>query len=196
MPVNGTMTASPLQQEGKVTYIAFLRAVNVGGRVVKMERLRELFAQLGCTGVRSYIQTGNLFFETEETDREALTSQIEAHLLAALGYDVATFLRTIPEVERSLALDPFKEVEVRPDTRLHVIFTSQPLPSDLALPLLSPKGDCELVQATPGEVFVVARQPPGQATNLTAFIEKTFKIRATARSFTTTIKILAAARQA
>ena len=42
-------------------YIALLRGINVGGHVVKMERVRELFAELGFTNVRTYIQSGNVF---------------------------------------------------------------------------------------------------------------------------------------
>ena len=45
------------------TYIALLRGINVGGHTVKMERLRGLFGELGLERVRSYIQTGNVFFE-------------------------------------------------------------------------------------------------------------------------------------
>ena len=87
-----------------MTYIAFLRAINVAGRTVKMARLRELFAELGFANVRSYIQSGNVFFETDETDRALLTGMIAGHLLQALGYEVGVFLRTIPEVERSSRL--------------------------------------------------------------------------------------------
>ena len=88
-------------------YIAFLRGINIGGHNVKMEHLRELVGELGLTHVRSYIQSGNVFFETTEADRACLTRKIEEHLRAALGYEVPTFLRTVAEVERALRLDPF-----------------------------------------------------------------------------------------
>lgn len=178
-----------------VTYIAFLRAINVGGRVVKMERLRALFAELGFANVRTYIQSGNVFFETAETDRSALTLRIEQHLHQALGYEVATLLRTIPEVEQALRLDPFRDVVVTPDTRLYVIFTSGPLPGD-QLPFCSPKGDFELLQATQGEAFVVLHLINGRASNPSAFIERKFGVKATARFFATTAKILQAAKSA
>jgi len=174
-------------------YIAFLQAVNVGGRTVKMERLRELFSELGLANVRTYIQSGNVFFETPESDRAVLTRDIEYHLRRALGYEVATFLRTIAEVEQALALDPFKGLEVTAEMRLCLVFTSEPLPHDLALPHFSPKGDFELVHTTPGEAFVVMRLVNGRAGNPSAFIEKTFKVKATTRFFATTRKILQAA---
>lgn len=177
------------------TYIAFLRGVNVGGHVVKMERLRGLFTEMGFTQVRSYIQSGNVFFETTQTDRNALTHAIEQHLLAALGYLVPTFLRTLPQVERALLLDPFSQVEVTPDTRLYLIFLSKPLPPDLDLPFRVSPLD-ELVQATPGEAFVVSRLKDGRPGNPAAALEKTFHVQTTSRFFSTAQKILDAARSA
>ena len=175
-------------------YIAFLRGINVGGRTVKMELLRELFVQLGCAAVRSHIQTGNVFFETTETNRAALTRRIEQHLHAALGYEVPVFLRTVPEVEKLLKLEPFKNTPVAPDTRLFIIFLSAPLPADLDLPLQSRQGDWEIIAVTPGAAFVVLRLLNGRPGNPAAYIEKTFKVNATARFFDTTAKILQAAK--
>jgi uncharacterized protein (DUF1697 family) len=178
-----------------ITYIAFLRAINVGGRTVKMERLRDLFSELGFGNVRTYIQTGNVFFDTPETDRKAMTDRIEAHLKAALGYDVPTLVRTIPDVEHALALDPFRDVEVTPDVRLTVVFVSEPLPEGLELPYRSPKGDFEVVAATPGEVFLVQRRINGRPADPTAFFEKTSAGKGTSRFFHTTAKILEAAKK-
>lgn len=178
-------------------YIALLRAINVGGRTVKMARLRELFAELGYTNVRTFIQTGNVFFETAKTDRAALERAIAEQLQRSLGFEVTTFVRAVAEVEAALARDPFKEVAVTPNTRLCCLFTSAPLPSDLALPHTAVQKDCTLtiVEANPDAIFIVMEQLPGKAGNVTAFIEKTFRVRATARFFDTTGKIVAAAKE-
>lgn len=173
--------------------MAFLRAINVGGHTVKMDYLRSLFTDIGFTNVRSYIQTGNIFFETPSTDRVALTELIERHLETTLGYEVITALRTVEEVEAVIELDPFKNVAVTPDIRLCVAFISQPLPT-LELPHHSPKGDADILSYTDGEVFVVARIINGKPGNLTAYLEKTFGVSATVRFFGTTIKILEAAK--
>lgn len=175
-------------------YIAFLRGINVGGHRVKMERLRELFAELGLTGVRSYIQSGNIFFETSVTDCVALTSRIEQRLSAALGYEVPVFLRTIAEVEHALGHAPFKHLEATPDTRFVITFIPQPLPDNFQLPFTSPKNDYDILQATSGEVFIVMRLINDRPSNPAAFIEKTCKVKTTSRFFGTTIKILQAAR--
>lgn len=176
------------------TYIAFLRAINVGGRNITMERLRAQFCDLGFTNVRSYIQTGNVFFDTTESHRALLTSQIEEYLYSVLGYKVPTMLRTLGEVESALQLDPFRDVVVTPDVRLCVAFLSAPLPETLALPHVSPKTEFEILKATQTEAFVVVRLIGGSPGNLTVYLEKAFHLQATVRFHATSIKILQAAR--
>ncbi|WP_441246416.1 DUF1697 domain-containing protein [Kitasatospora sp. McL0602] len=178
------------------TYIAFLRAVNVGGRTVKMERLRALFAELGLSRVRSYIQSGNVFFDSEETDRAALTARIEEHLEAALGYAVPAMLRTVAEVEELVAAEPFAGIEVTPELRLCVVYLSEPLPADYTFPVVDPKGDWEIVGATPGAAYVVMHLRGGRlgGNPATAF-PKSYRGSGTSRFFHTTVKILAAAQK-
>ncbi|MDQ6786177.1 MAG: DUF1697 domain-containing protein [Acidobacteriota bacterium] len=178
-----------------VKYIALLRGINIGGHRVKMERLRELFAELNVSNVCSYIQTGNIFFETVETDRAALTMRTERHLFANLGYEVPTFLRTVAEVERAIELDPFKEIEAMPDNRFLITFIPKPLPEDFRLPYVSPKNDYEILQASGGEVFSVLKITGGSPGNPAALIEKICKMKTTSRFFATTVKILQAARE-
>ncbi len=177
-----------------VKYIALLRGINIGGHRVKMERLRELFAELDFENVRNYIQTGNIFFETIETDRALLTEKIERHLFENLGYEVPTFLRSVEEVESAVELDPFKQIEAADDTRFLITFISKPLPADFNLPYIPPKNDYEILQATEGEVFSVVKIINRSPSNPAAFIEKTCKIKTTSRFFHTTVKILQAAK--
>ena len=175
-------------------YIAFLRAINVGGHVVKMERLRELFSELGLLNVRTYIQSGNVFFESN-ADRSELTHSLETHLTHALGYEMTVFLRTIPELEQALNLRAFAGVTLTEDIRLYVIFINAPLPTTATLPLRAPKGDIELLAATAGEVFAVLHLVNGQHGSAISFIEKSFGVRATGRFAATTEKILQATKE-
>jgi len=176
-------------------YIAFLRGINVGGHVVKMDRMRHLFEELGLRNVRSYIQSGNIFFETDEEERPKLTATVEQHLHQALGYAVPTMLRTIEEVEELLALEPFKHLEVRDDMRLCVMFMADRLPQDLQLPLRSPKGDMEIVAVTEYEAFVVWHLIKGRPPTSDSWFGKTLGKNTTTRFFHTTAKILTAARK-
>lgn len=84
-------------------YAAFLRAVNVGGRVVKMEQLRTLFARAGFDEVSTLIASGNVVFESKGEDSARLEKKMEKVLAGALGYEVAVFMRTVHELQASVS---------------------------------------------------------------------------------------------
>ena len=88
-------------------YVAFLRAINVGGHVVKMDRLRALFEELGLANVETYIASGNVIFDSPARGAAALERKIEAHLRGALGYEVKTYLRTPKELAEVAGYEPF-----------------------------------------------------------------------------------------
>ena len=83
-------------------HVALLRAINVGGHTVEMKRLQKLFEMLAFTDVETFIASGNVIFTAAAGPARALESRIEAHLERSLGYSVATFLRTPPQL-RSIA---------------------------------------------------------------------------------------------
>ena len=88
-------------------YVAFLRAINVGGHVVKMDRLRQIFEQLPIRNVSTFIASGNVLFESAAAAIH-LEASIELQLRKHLGYPVATFIRSIPELQQVAARDPFE----------------------------------------------------------------------------------------
>lgn len=100
-------------------YVAFLRAINVGGHVVKMDRLRRLFEAMGFTNVETFIASGNVIFETRAADAAAVERRVERDLKKALGYEVGTFVRSCAELAAVAAHEPFARPD---DCRLHVVF--------------------------------------------------------------------------
>jgi len=70
------------------SYIAFLRAVNVGGRVLKMADLRSCLEQAGLTDVETYIQTGNVRFATSMRSTAKVERYVEQAIAAGCGMDV------------------------------------------------------------------------------------------------------------
>src|SRR5688500_180591 len=90
--------------------IALLRAINVGGRVVKMDRLRTIFESMGFTQVETFIASGNVIFEHRARNLPALGAKIEKMLERELGYPVVTFLRTAEELAACAAHEAGKNV--------------------------------------------------------------------------------------
>jgi len=89
-------------------YVALLRAINVGGRTVRMEDLRRIFEILPIKNVSTFIASGNVLFESGAAALH-LEASIEQQLRQQLGYPVLTFLRTIPELQRVVEHNPFDE---------------------------------------------------------------------------------------
>jgi uncharacterized protein (DUF1697 family) len=86
-----------------VRHFAFLRAVNVGGRTVRMEHLRQLLTGLGLDDVETFIASGNVIFRAGRRSASALERTIAAHLGSELGFSVDTFVRTPHEITDALA---------------------------------------------------------------------------------------------
>lgn len=99
-------------------YIAFLRAINVGGtRVIKMDSLKKMFESFGLHNVQTYIQTGNVIFETKESP--TLETKLEGQLEKALGYRVEVFLRSMDEIANIVNQGHF---EPQAEDTLHIVF--------------------------------------------------------------------------
>ncbi|HTB10182.1 MAG TPA: DUF1697 domain-containing protein [Bryobacteraceae bacterium] len=94
-------------------YVAFLRAINVGGHVVKMDELRELFSGLKFSNVETFIASGNVIFETKAAPDEKLEQKIEKHLEKSLGYEVGTFVRSMEEIRAVSVYQPFSAEAVK-----------------------------------------------------------------------------------
>ena len=109
-------------------HCALLRAINVGGHTVRMAELRRLFEELGFDNVETFIASGNVIFDSRVTNAVKLAQQIERHLRSVLGYEVATFLRTLPELELVIRHRPFPAAELAADgASLYVMFLASPL---------------------------------------------------------------------
>src|SRR5213593_4100703 len=96
-------------------FVAFLRAINVGGHTVKMDQLRILFEALGFANVETFIASGNVIFETKTTNSKSLERKIEKHLEQSLGYEVTTFVRSVAELAEIARYQPFSEDELTAD---------------------------------------------------------------------------------
>ncbi|MGE6256745.1 DUF1697 domain-containing protein [Heyndrickxia sporothermodurans] len=93
-------------------YVALLRGINVGGHnKIKMADLRKSFEALGLTKVKTYIQSGNVLFESNDGE-EALRKRIESQIEADFGFSIHVILRTAVELQSILEQCPFSREEI------------------------------------------------------------------------------------
>lgn len=145
-------------------WVAFLRGINVGGHTVKMERLRALFEGLGFTDVRTFIASGNVVFDAKGGKAAALEARIETHLAAGLGWEAATFLRSIDEVRAIAAHDPFADTAPAEGDRTHVAFLRAPPDADTERAIAERTTAHDLLATRDREVYWLCRIPWAEST--------------------------------
>ena len=164
--------------------VAFLRAINVGGHVVKMDRLRALFEELGLKGVETFIASGNVMFDGTRGARPALERRVERHLGEALGYEVATFIRDAPDLARILALDPFG-ADGAPPPALYVGLMAKEPAREASARLVGMRSDTDVFQVTGAEVYWGCRTRVSDSTFSGAVLERTLGTPVTVRGINT-----------
>ena len=173
-------------------YVAFLRAINVGGRVVKMDALRQALVSDGLANVDTFIASGNVLFDAAGKDPGRLERRIEAALAGALGYRVATFVRTLPELAAAAAHDPFPEAG--PGTALYIGFLKNAPGAAAIRTLLSLAGEVNTFDVHGREVYWLSRGRFG-GVGMTRFdgarLEKIVGMEATLRNVSTVRKLAA-----
>lgn len=168
-------------------YIAFLRAINVGGaKIIKMEDLKKMFESFGCLNVQTYIQSGNVIFEAKES--AGLEAKIEAQLEKALGYKVETFLRTMDEAAKIASRPAF---EPKDGETLHIVFLrkSRGVKKESEQNLLSFKSEADDFAMRGSEVYNL-RRDRDKSVFSNQFIEKILNAEGTTRNLTTLRKIV------
>jgi uncharacterized protein (DUF1697 family) len=173
------------------TYIAFLRGINVSGqKIIKMAALKKMFEAMGFKNVRTYIQSGNVAFESPAVNAETLCKKIENGLQAALGYRVSTAIRTEKEIEDIIKNNPFKKEIARDDVRLYVTMLSAVPEGDKVKELESTESETDEFRFKNREIYILCREGYAETVFSNNFIEKKLGVKATSRNWNTMNKIL------
>lgn len=117
----------------KKTYISFLRGINVSGhRIIKMEALRTLYAELGFTEIESYKQSGNLLFNYRKTGVNMIEKKISDSVLDKFRFEVPVIVLDNEELRKIIFNNPFAEDNSKDTAFFHVTFLSvNPAKSDI-----------------------------------------------------------------
>lgn len=172
-------------------YIAFLRAINVGGHNVSMDALRSSFERMGFKNVTTFIASGNVIFETAGKDRGALEKNIEKQLHHALGYEVKTFLRTPEEVAAIAEYPAFKKPEVEAAGAYCVGFLAGPLTAEQKKLLKTLETDVDAFYVHGHEIYWLCQVKQSESKFSNALMERKIKTDATFRGMNTIAKLAA-----
>lgn len=171
-------------------YLALLRGINVGGnRIIKMADLKQMFEDMKFKNVSTYIQSGNVLFDTKEQEPRALQKKIEKALEQALGYSVDIYIRSKEEMKAIVEYDAFKKMNAGEDAKIYVAFLSD-LPSEAQVKALEEtNNDMDMFHVHKTEMYLVSNRKPGDVFNIDTPVKKILGLKNTSRNWNTTQKL-------
>jgi uncharacterized protein (DUF1697 family) len=111
-------------------YVAFLRAINVTGRFIKMVDLAEHVRTLGHANVSTHINSGNVLFQSRQTSAARIAAAMEDGLEPLLGFRAEVFVRTVPQLQAIAAQADALRSRIGPEGDINVAFLQRPLTAD------------------------------------------------------------------
>ncbi|HNU09353.1 MAG TPA: DUF1697 domain-containing protein [Pyrinomonadaceae bacterium] len=169
-------------------YIALLRGVNVGGKIVKMERLRTVLADAGLRDVKTYIQSGNVVFESDEHDSVSARALVES-VMEREFFPTPVMIRTRDELVDAVKSNPFANEDFN-EKMFHIAFMNDELPKDKVELLMAQECETESFAVRGREIYCFLRAGVADSTLGKRFLETKLKVSATSRNWRTIGKIL------
>jgi uncharacterized protein (DUF1697 family) len=172
-----------------MTYIALIRGINVtGNNMLPMKSLTALLGTIGCTNVRTYLQSGNAVFESTAMDRARLAAALTAAVQKAHGFSPRVVLLTAPELRRAARANPFPQAAADHKV-VHLFFLSDRAPrADLkAMTACALAGEAFALK---GRVFYLHTPNGFGVSKLSGRVERLLGVPATARNWRTVTSLL------
>lgn len=171
-------------------YVAFLRGINVGGsKKVPMKDLKEAFESLGLSNVRTLLASGNVIFDSPIESPARLQDDIENKLNEAFGFPVKTIVKNLRDIQKLVALAPFKDIKVTKNMRLFVTILPERPDKRLKVPYETPDGSFRILKVTDDAVFSIFTIMETRWATGVNIIEKQFGKDVTTRNWNTILKI-------
>lgn len=169
-------------------YISMLRGINVSGqKKIIMEGLKKLYESLGFKKVQTYIQSGNVIFQSTEADSSSVIQKIEKKITKVYGFEVSVLIRTPKELCQVIARIPFTKQEAE---KSYVTFLSDvpvEVPTD---EINKAKNSSEKFKIIGKEIYFYCPTGYGKTKLSNNFFEKKLKLSATTRNWNTVNKLL------
>lgn len=170
-------------------YIAFLRAINVGGHTVKMEHLRGNFESMGFSNVETFIASGNVIFTSRSKNVDAFISKIEKGLQDSFGFEVAAFIRSDSELAAIADYQPFPTPQMDYAVVLNIAFLSASLDDKSKKLVMSLKSEIDDFHVHEREVYWLCLKKQSESKFSNAVLEKTLDRKSTMRGLNTVRKL-------
>ena len=174
-----------------VTYVSIIRGINVGEKKIGMKELKELYTSLGFEDVKTYIQSGNVVFESNSSDTSELKDKIENKIGEVFGFDVKVLILTKNELKNVIDENPLKKEDPK---HIYITFLSEHpsenIIKDLKLKLkVNIKNKSEKVSISLMKIYSYLPDGYGRTKLNNNFFEKKLNVTATTRNWRTVNKL-------
>ena len=173
------------------TYISLLRGINVTGHnIIKMEVLRKIYENLGHHNVESYVQSGNVVFQSECNHEKEIAENIAQKIKEVFGFDVPVIVLSVEKLERIIRNNPFLKDAETDEAFFHITFLSEK-PKSFSVEIIEQKKQPnEHIAFADDAVYLYCPNGYGKTKLHNTFLESKLKVAATTRNWRTTRKLL------
>lgn len=170
------------------TYIALLRGINVGGhKKTPMAELRTLLEKIGLVNVKTYIQSGNIVFQSSAKDKSEIEELIKKSIHGHFGFEVPTLVKTHSELQTILDTCPFSEE--KKSKSYFTLLQSVPKKQDV-VEATKKQYEGEEYEILGDCIYYYCEKGYGQAKFNMGLFERMLKTNATSRNYRTMLKLL------
>ena len=170
--------------------IAFLRAVNVGGRRIKMDVLKTLFQHAGLLDVQTFLASGNVIFTIADEELFGLEEKLEQIILEHFGFESQVMIRSMETLEKIQNYQAFLFDEIDQAGAYNVAFLKHELSADAGEKLLALQNDLDRFHVHGKEVYWLCAVKQSESKFSNVVLEKTIGISSTIRGMRTINKLL------
>ncbi len=172
-------------------YISLLRGINVSGqRKIKMTELKALYETLGLSHVQTYIQSGNVVFDSRKASASSLEASIIRGIDSQFGFAVDVLIRTVDEWRRIIEHNPFSSDGEKDIKHLHVTLLAEPPDKQRLLNLTAIETGADEYHLDQQVVFLYCPNGYGRTRLTNTFWEQKLKVTATTRNWRTVNQLL------
>ena len=167
-----------------------LRGINVGAqKSIRMAELTKLYEGLQLTAVKTYVQSGNVIFDSKEQDAAKLAAAIEAQIEQTFRFQVTVFIRRPANFQSLIAASPFLGDRHEDPAKLHVTFLYRPVPESELSQLVRPASETDEFVAGQNEIYLFCPNGYGRTKLSNPFFEKKLHVPATTRNWNTVLTL-------
>ncbi len=176
-------------------FIALLRGINVGGKKVPMNDLKACLSDLPFGALQTYVQSGNVVFKAPGWTAERVSAEMESRIAARFGFPIPVVVRTLEELDRAAAENPFfiASAEIATE-RLHVTFLAALPPTALVEKPVAFSFAPDQYVVSGREIYLCVASGYGNSKLSNTFFERRLKTPATTRNWRTVNELLRMAR--